>query len=402
MRAVPVSPHVTWVGAVDWNLRDFHGFETPRGSTYNAYLVIGDDKTALIDTVKTPFVPELLSRVSQAVDPAKIDLIVVNHVEPDHNSGLPDVMAACPNARVVASASGVRGVAGYHDGLVVEAVGAEDAIDLGGVTLRFLPAPMVHWPDSMFTYCPEDAVLMCNDAYGQHLASAERFADEVGEDLALDELGVYYANILMPFGAQIEKALEKVDTAGWKPRVIAPSHGVIWRGDLVERALEAYDRWNVHAARDKVVVAYVTMWGATDQLAKVIGDAIVAEGVDVEVFDLAVTPLARVMHELLDAKGLLVGSPTMHRGMLYRTAGFLQYLVGLKPSGLLGAAFGSFGWSSGATAQIVERLGDAGVEVVQEAYTQKFRPTAEELASAREWGAAFARAVKDAGAEETA
>jgi flavorubredoxin len=172
MRAVPVSKHVTWVGAVDWNLRDFHGFDTPRGSTYNAYLVQGADKVALIDTVKAQFVPELLSRIAEVLDPARIDLIVVNHIEPDHNSGLRDVMEACPNARVVASGSGVRGIAEYHDGLVVEAVGAADVIDLGGVTLDFLPAPMVHWPDSMFTYCPEDAVLMCNDAYGQHLASA--------------------------------------------------------------------------------------------------------------------------------------------------------------------------------------------------------------------------------------
>jgi flavorubredoxin len=217
-------------------------------------------------------------------------------------------------------------------------------------------------------------------------------------DLALDELGAYYANILLPFGAQISKVLEKVDAAGWRPQTIAPSHGVIWRGDLVERALEAYERWGARTSRDKVVVAYVTMWGATDQLAKTIGDAMAAEGVDVEVFDLSVTPFAKVMHELLDARGLLVGSPTMHRGMLYRIAGFLQYLVGLKPPGLLGAAFGSFGWSSGATAQIVERLGDAGVEVVQEAYTQKYRPTAEDLAAAREWGASFARAVKDADA----
>jgi flavorubredoxin len=402
MQPIVVSEHVTWVGAVDWDLRDFHGFETPNGSTYNAYLVRGADTIALVDTVKTPFVPELLSRVSEVVDPAEIGLIVVNHVEPDHNSGLRDVMAACPNVRVVASPSGVRGVAEYHDGLVVEAVGADDVIDLGGVTLRFLPAPMVHWPDSMFTYCPEDAVLMCNDAFGQHLASGERFADEVGETIAIEELRVYYANILLPLGMQIAKALEKVDAAGWAPAVIAPSHGVIWRGDLVARAVDAYRTWGSGKLLDEVIVVFSTMWGSTDLLARTIADAIVAEGVDVEVFDLAETGMAHVMRELLDARGLLVGTPTLHHGMLFRVAGFLQYLAGLAPTGRLGASFGSFGWSSGVTAQVDERLAAIGVEVVQEPYTQKFRPNAAELEAARLWGAEFARKVKAASAPTSA
>jgi flavorubredoxin len=397
MQPVPVSPHVTWVGAVDWELRDFHGFETPHGSTYNAYVVRGTKTTALVDTVKTPFVPELLSRISKVLDPADIGLIVVNHVEPDHNSGLRDVMEACPNARVVASSSGVRGVADYHDGLVVEAVGADDTIDLGGVTLRFLPAPMVHWPDSMFTYCPEDTVLMCNDAYGQHLASAERFADEVGAELALEELRVYYANILLPLGMQIHKALEKVGSAGWAPTIIAPSHGVIWRGDLVAAAMGAYTQWGSGVLLPKAVIVYSTMWGSTDQLARTIADALVAEGVDVEVFDLAVTGMARIMREVLDSRGLLIGTPTLHHGMLYRVAGFLQYVGGLRPVGRVAASLGSYGWSSGATKEVDEKLAAIGIEVVQPPYTQKFRPTEADLEAARVWGAEFAAKVKAAG-----
>ena len=397
MQPIPVSEHVTWVGVIDWDLRDFHGFATPRGSTYNAYLVRGADTVALVDTVKTPFVPELLSRIEKVVDPSTIGLIVVNHVEPDHNSGLRDVIAACPNARVVASASGVRGVAEYHDGLVVEAVGADDVIDLGGVTLRFMPAPMVHWPDSMFTYCPEDRVLMCNDAYGQHLASAERFADEVGETLAIEELRVYYANILLPLGSQIAKALEKVVAAGWKPEVIATSHGVIWRGDLVKTAMEAYRKWGSGDLLDKAVIVFSTMWGSTDELARTIADALIVEGVDVEVFDLAESSLATIMREILDSRALLVGTPTLHHGMLYRVAGFLQYLRGLKPAGRVAASFGSFGWSSGATKQVDDVLADIGVNVVQEPFTQKFRPTEAELEAARVWGTEFAAKVKEAG-----
>jgi flavorubredoxin len=397
MQPVVVSEHVTWVGAVDWDLRDFHGFDTPRGTTYNAYLVRGADTIALVDTVKTPYVDELLSRISKVVDPAEIGLIVVNHIEPDHNSGLRLVMEACPNARVIASAAGARGVAEYHDGLVIDTVAADEVVDLGGVTLSFLAAPMVHWPDSMFTYCNEDHVLMCNDAFGQHLASAERFADEVEEDVAFDELRVYYANILMPLGTQVAKALDKVDAAGWTPCVIAPSHGVMFRGPDVARAIATYRTWDGVSLLPKVIVVFSTMWGSTDTLSRTIADAIVAEGVDVEVFDIATSSLAHIMSELLDARGLLIGTPTLHHGMLYRVAGFLQYLAGLKPTGRLAASFGSYGWSSGATKQVDDRLAEIGIEVVQPPYTQKFSPNEAELEAAGVWGAEFARAVKAAG-----
>ncbi len=396
MRAIPVSDGIHWVGAIDWNLRDFHGYETPRGTTYNAYLVAGTDKIALVDTVKAPFVGELLSRVAEVVDPALVDVIVVNHVEPDHNSGLPAVMAAMPKARVVASTAGVRGVADYHDGLVVEPVGADDSIDLGGRTLRFLPVSMVHWPDSMFTYCPEVTTLMPNDAFGQHMASAQRFADEVGVDLALEELGIYYANILMGLSTPVAKAVAKIGEVGWAPTVVAPSHGVIWRGDALGRAIEAYGSWTSNTMRDKVVVAYATMWGSTDELASRIADGIAAEGVEVSLHDLAVSPIATITHELLDAKGLLLGSPTLHRAMLFRVAGYLQWLAGLKPSGRMGGAFGSYGWSGGAVEQIGARMTEIGFQMIGSPYTQKFRPTADDLAAAFEWGRGFARAVKGA------
>lgn len=394
MRAVSVSDGIYWVGAVDWNLRDFHGYETPRGTTYNAYLVRGQKLTALVDTVKAPFVPELLSRISDVMDPAQIDVIVVNHVEPDHNGGLPAVMAACPNARVVASGSGVRGVAEYHDGLAIEAVGADDVIDLGGKTLRFLPAPMVHWPDSMFTYCAESRTLMPNDAFGQHMASSARFADEVGLDLALEELGVYYANILMPLGKQVAKLVDKVLATGWEIDVVAPSHGVIWRGEDFAHVLEAYGRWNAGETAQKVVVAYATMWGSTKQLAEAITDGIAAEGVEVIDFDLAETPIAQVTHELLEARAFVVGSPTLHHGMLYKVSGYLTWLEGLHPSGKLGAVFGSYGWGGGAVKQVTERLAGMGFEMPVEPFSEKFRPTADDLAAAHAWGREIARAVK--------
>ncbi|MDP2183250.1 MAG: FprA family A-type flavoprotein [Actinomycetota bacterium] len=396
MRAIPVSDSISWVGAIDWNLRDFHGYETPRGTTYNAYLVQGSEKIALIDTVKAPFADELLSRVASILPPDAVDVIVVNHVEPDHNSGLRAIMAAMPEARVVATRAGVAGVAEYHDGLEIETVGPDDVIDLGDKTLRFLPMPMVHWPDSMFTYVAESKTLLPNDAFGQHMASSERFADEVGYDLALEELTVYYANILMPLSSQVAKAVEKVVAQGWDIETIAPSHGVIWRAEGVGKVLEAYGRLTAGETREKIVVAFSTMWGSTDALARAVADGVAAEGVDVAVYDLALTPISYLTRELLDARALLLGSPTLHHGMLFRVAGYLQYLAGLKPAGKIAGAFGSYGWSSGAVQQMTERLEAIGFEMPFEPLTQKYRPSAGELDAAREWGAQFARRVGDA------
>lgn len=398
MLAVPVTESIHWVGAIDWNLRDFHGYETPRGTTYNAYLVQGRDKVALVDTVKTPFVPELIERLRSVIELERIDYVIVNHVEPDHNSGFRAVMEQLPNAKAFASAGGVRGIAEYHGpDIEVTAVGATDTIDLGGLTLKFLPMPMVHWPDSMFTYCPERCCLMPNDAFGQHLATSERFADEAGLDLAVEELAIYYANILMPVSAQVAKAVAKIVENGWVCDVIAPSHGVIWRKRDVPTVLGAYDRYSSGDTYDKLVIAYGTMWGSTDILAKRIADGAIEAGCEVELFDLAVTQTSHVTRHLFDARALLMGSPALHHGMLYRPAGYLQYIAGLKPKDKLGGAFGSYGWSSGATKQIRERMTDIGFEFPFDDFTVKYAPTDEDIDNARAWGAQFGRAVIEKG-----
>ncbi len=403
MRSVKVSEDIHWVGAIDWNLRDFHGYETPRGTTYNAYLVQGAEKTALVDTVKVPFVPELLARVQTLVSLDQIDYIVVNHVEPDHNGGLRLVMEACPNAKVVASAAGVKAVAEYHGpDLELTAVGPDDTLDLGGLTLKFMPAPMVHWPDSMFSYCPERCTLMPNDAFGQHLASSARFADEVGLDLAMEELLIYYANILMPVGAQVSGVVTKLVEAGWVCRTIAPSHGVIWRENELPTLFDAYDRFTRGETKDKLVIAYSTMWGSTDTLARTIADGAAAGGAEVKLFDLAVSEYAEVTRHLFDSRALLLGSPALHRGMLYRPAGYLQYLAGLRPKNKIAGVFGSYGWSSGATREMIARLTAIGFELPFDELTCKFAPNAEALDAARRWGGRFAAEVLERGRVEQA
>jgi flavorubredoxin len=351
-----------------------------------------------VDTVKAPFVPELLSRMRSLLPLENIDYIVVNHVEPDHNGGLRLVMDACPNAKVVASGAGVRGVAEYHGSdLALTAVGADDSIDLGGLTLKFMPMPMVHWPDSMFTYCPERCTLMPNDAFGQHMASSARFADEVGLELAIELSIVYYANILTPLGAQVAKAVTKVVESGWTCETIAPSHGVIWRENEIPTLMDAYGRCTSGDTYDKLVIAYGTMWGSTDVLARHIADGAIGAGVEVRLFDLAASSFAQITRHLFDSRALLLGSPTLHHGMLYRPAGYLQYLAGLKPSGKVAGAFGSYGWSSGATKQLTARLQDVGFELPEPELTCKYAPSAEDAGAAKEWGARFGRLVLERG-----
>lgn len=401
MGAVPVADGIWWAGGIDWNLRDFHGFETPRGTTYNGYVVKGDDKIALIDTVKTPFVSEQLYRISTVVPLDRIDYIVVNHIEPDHNSGLRLTMEAMPQAKVVATRSGVAGCHAYHgDDLAVDAVGAEDVIDLGGKTLHFQPAPMVHWPDSMFTWCPEARVLMPNDAFGQHLASSGRFADEVGIDLAIQQLGEYWANILSPLGGQIEKALGKLTERGWAPDIIAPSHGVVWRGaEQIGLAVERYKEWDRHYTCPKIVVAYGTMWHSTEAMALAIADGVAETGAVVKVFDLGVTPVSWATYQLLEAKALLLGSPTLHHGMLHTVSGYLTYLEALKPAAKLAGTFGSYGWGGGAIKAMAARLEGVGMEQPVEPLGMRYKPTAEEPEACRDWGRQWGKLVLESGCE---
>jgi anaerobic nitric oxide reductase flavorubredoxin len=243
---------------------------------------------------------------------------------------------------------------------------------------------------------------MPNDAFGQHLASSERFADEIDRKLAMEELAIYYANILTPVATAVSKAMAKIVESGWVCSTIAPSHGVIWRYDLIPSVIDAYDRFLAEETEDKIVVAYSTMWGSTDVLAREIADGAAEAGVDVVLFDLAISPLAHITRHVMDARAVLIGSPTLHHGMLYRVAGLLQYLRGIKPKNKIAGAFGSFGWSSGATKQISAGLDNIGFEQPLADFTCRYKPTAADIVTARAWGAQFARLVKARGIEQGA
>lgn len=389
MSRVELSEGVYWVGAIDWNIRNFHGYTTPRGTTYNAYLIV-DEKIALIDTVKAPFTAEMLDRIREIVDPGKIDYMVSNHVEMDHSGGIPEVMRRC-QATVVTAERGKKGLTRvYKSDWPFQVVKEGEELSLGRRRLQFIEAPMLHWPDNILAYLPEQKLLFSSDAFGQHIASSWKYADQV--PYVFSEAAKYYANIVMPYSSMVLQALKKLDGKGIE--MVAPSHGLIWRGPELGRAVQAYTDWSQGVAREKVLICYDTMWGSTDKMARAVVEGILRGGVEVSLYNLSVTDWSETIKEVLDAKAVLIGSPTLNKGLFPTVAGFLAYLKGLKPKGKLGASFGSFGWSGGAVTAANQELKSAGMEVVESGLEFAHVPDIEELEKCVAFGEQVARQVK--------
>jgi flavorubredoxin len=385
MSAVEISDGIYWVGAIDWMMREFHGVDIPLGTSHNAYLIM-DETITLVDTVKAPMAEEMLANIREVCDPADIGLIVSNHAEMDHSGALPRMMAEAPKARLVASTRGTQSLEQhYHAGWEIEAAETGTEISIGKRTLTFLNVPMVHWPDSMFTYVKEDKVLLSNDAFGQHYASEKRFDDEVWGDPALTEAAAeYYATIVLPYSAQVLGALQIAVQLGVEPAVIAPSHGIIWRSHGAE-IVDTYRKWAEQEAEDRIAVIYGTMWGSTEALAKAIADGVGETGVQVDLYRLDADPIARVTTAVMRSKAVLIGSPTLNSGVFPQVAGFVRYIEGLKPKGKLWGAFGSYGWAPMATKELRSKLEEFDGEFIGE-LAVRFVPDAAELGRAREWG----------------
>ncbi len=391
MNPVKITEDVYWVGAVDWNLRNFHGYSTPSGSTYNAYLIV-DEKIALVDTVKRPFAEELLGRIGQVIEPAKIDYLISNHVEMDHSGALSRLLEAAPKATIIATERGQKGLTRhYQSDWPFRTVKTGDTLDLGKRQLAFVEVPMVHWPDSMVTYSPHDRILFSNDAFGQHLATSARFDDEVGWEVVHEAAAKYYANIVMPFANPVQKALDAV--GGLDLEVIAPSHGILWRSHI-DRIAAAYGAWANAEARSKALVIYDTMWGSTEKMAKTIAEGIAAEGVEVRLFNLTLSDRSEIIRHVLDARAILVGSPTLNNGMFPTVAAFLTYLKGLKPRKKIGAVFGSHGWAGGATKAVARELEAARIELVEPELKVSFVPDGDDLRQCTALGKTIARKIK--------
>jgi len=380
MKAVEIKKGIYWVGGIDWDLRNFHGYLTQRGSSYNSYLII-DEKITLIDNVKHYLFEEQLKRISDVVDPAKIDYVIQNHIEMDHSGSLPRIMELCPNAKVIASPKGVEGLPKhYKKEWDFQAVKSGDILDLGKRKLHFVQTPMVHWPDNMVSYCPEEKVLFSNDSFGQHIASSERFDGDYPFNVMMHEAAKYYANIVLPYGRQVQKALEVVGSLDID--VICPSHGLVMR-DHIQEIIEKYKKWSTNQVDNKALIIYDTMWRSTETIAHSVQEAFETKGYQTRMFNLQYTHISDIMTEILTAKYICVGSPTLNNNILPTVAAFLTYLKGLAPKNRVGLAFGSYGWGGQSVGIVENTLKECGFEMLDQIRMQ-YVPNEDELLAKEE------------------
>ncbi len=394
-----ISEKVTWVGKIDWRLTSFHGNElsTARGSSYNSYLV-RDRKTVLIDTVWQPFDKEFVARLREEIDLADIDAIVMNHNEIDHSGALPELMRAIPTVPIYCTAKGEGIIRGHYNEAAADwnfvNVKTGDTLDIGESTLTFIEAPMLHWPDTMFTYLSGEGILFSNDGFGQHYATESLFDDENDLEMILAEAEKYYANILAIYSKQVRGKLAEVLDMGLTLDMVAPSHGVIWR-DHIAQIVERYQTWSQDYAQNQITIVYDTMWNSTRMMADALAQGIRSadEKVTVKVFNVAEKDKNDVLTEVFRSKAILAGSPTVNYGFTYAMGGMLELIEGAHLRGKKAAAFGSYGWSGNVKAKIASRLEEAGFEIVDEGIQELWVPDQAQIEEVRAYGAAFARKV---------
>jgi anaerobic nitric oxide reductase flavorubredoxin len=395
--AVELKEGVYWVGVVDWNIKQFHGHEysTHRGTTYNAYLVI-DEKVALVDTVWGPYSHDMIGNIEKIIDVRKIDYVIANHAEVDHSGGLPELMKLIPDATVVVSDKGRESIPKhYHEDWNFKVVKTGDSINLGKNSLVFVTAPMLHWPDSMFTYLTGKNILMPNDAFGMHYASSSRFNDQADEIEVYQEAIKFYANILTPFSDLVIRKIDEFKKLNIPVDIIAPSHGIIWRKDPLQ-IVNKYYEWAQGKNDGSAVIIYDTMWKATEKMAQAIAEGLEKESVKYKMFNMAVCDRNDVLTEIFKTKGIIIGSPTLNNGLLPTIKPILEDLKGLKFKNKVGAAFGSYGWSGENVKQIEETLEKAKIKILQEGIKFKWQPSKEELEKCVDFGKSFAQKMKTA------
>lgn len=381
------------VGAIDWNVRDFHGYSTDLGTTYNAYLIV-DEKIALIDTVKKEFTGRLLEKISRIVDPSKIDVVISNHTEMDHSGGLPAIMEVIGRDKpVYCSKMGLKNLRRHFpDWLNLQEVADGQELSLGKRTLQFLETRMIHWPDSMFSYLKEDQILFSSDGFGQHYAGPERFDDEI-DDAVMWHAKKYFANILWLYAPLIQKLLEKVLAMDLPIKMICPDHGIIWRRDP-GKIIDAYVQWCKQQPEESALVVYDTMWHSTESMAEAIVTGLWEAGVKAQPMHARNVHRSDIVTAAFDAKALVIGSPTLNNGIFPTLADVLTYLKGLRPKNKLGAAFGSYGWGGEAPKAVHEILSDMDLEMVEEPLRIQFVPDQEALDACRDFGRRIGQIIK--------
>ncbi len=392
-----IKSNVSWVGKVDWELRKFHGNElsTHRGSTYNSYL-IEEEKIALIDTAWAPFAKEYVSNLGNVIDLKKIDYIIANHAETDHSGALPELMSRIPDTPIYCTANGIKSLKGhYHQDWNFHAIKTGERLSLGEKELIFIEAPMLHWPDSMFCYLMGDNILFSNDAFGQHYASEFRFNDLVDKEELMAEAIKYYANILTPFSTFVDKKIKEVLSFKLPVDIICTSHGTIWRDNPVQ-IIEQYLKWANKYKENQITIVYDTMWNGTRIMAENIASGIkqADQKVDVKLYNIAKTDKNDVITEVFKSKAILVGSPTINRGILTAVAGLLEEIKGMKFQDKKAAAFGCYGWSGESVKVISQNLESAGFQVVDGGIMSLWNPDSKSIEACIEYGKKAAELFK--------
>jgi flavorubredoxin len=391
--SIKIKNNVFWVGKIDWELRKFHGneYSTQRGSTYNSYL-IKEDKVALFDTVWAPFSKEFVANLAKEIDLNKIDYVIASHAEIDHSGALPELMRYIPETPIYCTKNGVKSIKGhYHQDWNFNVVKTGDRLSLGHKELIFIEAPMLHWPDNVFCYLTEDNILFSNDAFGQHYASEYMFNDLVDQSELEHECIKYYANILTPFSPMVVKKIKEVLSFNLPLDMICTSHGVIWR-EKPEQIVQHYLAWANDYQENQITVIYDTMWNGTRIMAEKIANGIkeADQAVNVKLFNLAKTDKNEVITEVFKSKAILVGSPTINRGILVSVAGILEEIKGLKFKNKKAAAFGCYGWSGESVNIICSVLKESGFELVDEGLKVMWNPDDESQTKCVEYGKRFA------------
>ncbi len=399
MKTLEIKPDIFWVGAIDWSVRDFHGYVTPNGTTYNNYLLM-DEQITLVDTVKYDFEKVMTDNIISIVDPSKIKNLVINHIEPDHASGIARIVSLSPDITIYITAKGKKGLDRHFDtsNWNFKIVKTGDTLNTGKYSLMFIETPMLHWPDSMMTYIKEAKLLISQDAFGQHIATSSRFDDEYIESASQAELDDsvidYYANILMPFGQLIKTKIADIQKLGLDIDMIAPDHGLIWRknpGSIIQKYLDLANG----KSSLSVCIIFDTMWHSTELMTIPLMHGIKDEGMDCKVIKLRATPMSVAIKEFWKSRGCLIGSPTLNNLLYPSVAEFLTHLRGLRPENRIIGAFGSYGWGGGAVREAYEAFNKMKLEVFEPGIQVLYKPSIEDETKCYDFARDFARKVKE-------
>lgn len=400
--SVKIKDGVYWVGVLDWDIRTYHGY-TLKGTSYNAYMVFGGDKVALIDNSYPGTFPEMMARIEDALKKEgknKIDVIVQNHVEKDHSGLLPELHKKYPEAPIYCTEIAVKGLK-KHFSAISDAefvtVSTGDTLDLGGKTLAFLEAFLLHWPDSMFTLYAEEGILFPNDAFGQHICFPQRYDHEIPEYVLMDAAKKFYANLITPLSKLVLKKFQEVTDLGLLEQIkmIAPSHGQIWTDPM--KIIGAYSDWATGNCKDKVTIIYDTMHYSTQKMAHALAEGVISEGVDVAMYYLHVDERSEIVKDILESKAIALGAPTIYDEPFPSVGDLIYYLKGLKFNRTgrerLAITFGSMGGKGGTPKTLAEDLKTCGFNV-KDQYEVYYVPDADELEKCFKTGKKLAQEIK--------